>query len=93
MDVNVRFYASLRDIVGTSHYTVNLGGNTVGDVITALITKYGESLKEEILDPEGDIKQHVKLFINGLNLNQIAPLQNVVKEGDILYIFPPIVAG
>lgn len=93
MDIKVRFYATLRDLTETPQTTVHTEGNTIGDVFRVLINKYGCKFKEEMLHPDGSIKQNVKLFINGVNINQIAPLQNVVKEGDTLYIFPPIIGG
>lgn len=93
MDINVRFYATLRDIAGTSQDTVNVRGNTIGEVMDALVTKYGDRFREEILHPDGSIRQNVKVLINGLNIDKTAPLQNQVKEGDTLYVFPPIVAG
>ena len=93
MKVNVRFFATLRNVTETSQTTVNTERGTVGDVINALVIQYGDRFREEILQPDGNIGQYVKVLLNGLNIDRIAPLQNPVKEGDTLYIFPPIVGG
>ncbi len=93
MKVNVKFYATIKNIAGTAQTTVDTESGTVGDVISALGTRYGDRFREEILNPDGNLRQNVKVLINGLNIDKIAPLQNQVKEGDTLHIFPPILAG
>lgn len=87
------FFATLRNVTGDSETTVDIDGNTVGNVIDALVVKYGYRFREEILAPDGNIKGHMKVLLNLNFINRIKPLENPVKEGDTLYLFPPIVGG
>ena len=93
MKVNVSFLATFRDIIGTSKATVDIEGDTVGDVIEVLVKEYGDRFKDEILESDGNIRKHVKILRNGNFIDRNAPLKNPVKEGDTLALIPPIVAG
>lgn len=93
MKVNSRFLATFKDVTGTSQATVDIEGDTVGDVINALVLEYGDRLKDEILEPDGNIRKHIKVLRNGNFIDRVAPLKNPVKEGDTLVFIPPIMAG
>ena len=93
MKVNTRFLATFRDVTGTSQTTVDIEGDTVGDVIDALVVEYGDRFKGEILAPDGNLIKHIKVLRNGNFIDRVAPLKNPVKEGDTLAFIPPIVAG
>lgn len=93
MKVNVSFFATLRDVTGTSQTTVDIDGDTVGDIMDALVIEYGDRFKEEILASDGNFIRHVKVLLNGNFVDRVAPLKNPIKEGDTLALFPPIVGG
>jgi len=93
LKINVTFLATFRDVTGTSQAVVDIEGDTVGDVISALVLEYGDRLKNEILDPEGNIKKNTKIIRNGNFIDRVAPLRNPVTEGDTLAFIPPIMAG
>ena len=83
----------LRDAVGASDGTVEVKGNTVGDVIDALINQYGDKFRQELFKPDGDIKQSIKLLLNESFVDSAAPLQYVVKDGDTLSFIPAMFGG
>jgi MoaD family protein len=93
LKVSVRFFTTFRDAAGTSQDTVDVGGNTVGDVIDTLVIQYGDRLRQEIFQPDGNIKPSVKVLLNGSFVNTTAPLQDVVKEGDTLSFLPAMFGG
>ncbi len=93
MKVSVRFFTNFRDAAGTSQDTVDVGGNTVGDVIDTLVIQYGDRLRQEIFQPDGNIKPSVKVLLNGSFVNSTAPLRDVVKEGDTLSFVPAMFGG
>lgn len=93
MKINVIFLATFRDVTGTSQTTVDVEGNTVGDVIDTLVSKYGDRFKNEVLAPDGNIIKYVKVFRNGNFIDRNAPLKNPVNEGDTLAFIPPVVGG
>jgi len=93
LKVSVRFFTNFRDAAGTSHDTVDVGGNTVGDVIDTLVIQYGDRLRQEIFQPDGNIKPSVKVLLNGSFVNSTAPLRDVVKEGDTVSFLPAMFGG
>ena len=93
MKVSIRFLTTFRDAAGTSQDTVDVGGNTVGDVIDTLVIQYGDRLRQEIFQPDGNIKPSVKVLLNGSFVNSTAPLRDVVKEGDTLSFVPAMFGG
>ena len=93
MKVSIRFFTTFRDAAGTSQDTVDVGGNTVGDVIDTLVIQYGDRLRQEIFQPDGNIKPSVKVLLNGSFVNSTAPLRDVVKEGDTLSFVPAMFGG
>ena len=93
MKIKVTFLATYRDITGTSETVVDMEGDTIGDVLDALVREYGDKFKDEVLDPDGNMRNHVKIFRNGNFIDRKAPLKNPVSEGDTLAIIPPIMAG
>lgn len=93
MKVNVKFLANIKDAAGTSEDTVDISGSTVNDVIDALVAKYGDRFSQEILQPDGNIKPGIKVFLNRSVVDFGAPLPNTVNEGDTLDIFPPFYGG
>ncbi len=93
MKINAYFLATFRDVTGTSQATVDIEGNTVGDVIDVLVREYGDRFKDEVMGPDGNIRKYVKIFLNGNFIDRNAPLKNPVNEGDTLAFIPPIVAG
>ena len=93
MKVNISFFATFRDATGTSQTIVDVEGDTVGDVIDALVMEYGDRFKKEILAPDGNLRRYVKVLLNGNFVDRVVPLKNPVKEGDTLVLFPPILGG
>jgi MoaD family protein len=93
LKVKVTFLATFRDVTGTSQTIVDIKGDTVGDVMDALVMEYGDRFKNEILASDGNFRKHIKVFLNGNFIDRSAPLKNPVKEGDTLALIPPIVAG
>ncbi|HAR94506.1 MAG TPA: hypothetical protein DCR97_00855 [Deltaproteobacteria bacterium] len=43
---------------------VEIAGNTVRDVINALISKYGSVVRQSLLDTEGDIDMELRVVYN-----------------------------
>jgi molybdopterin converting factor small subunit len=61
INVEVVFFAHLRELAGVSEKTVSVkDGATVDDLIEALAVEYGPELKKEIVENEG-----MRVFISG----------------------------
>jgi MoaD family protein len=94
MKVNVRFFITLMTATNASATSVDIEeGGTFGDVVSALLNRYGEGLRQEIMEPGGSINRNLKLLVNGNFVDREAILKTPAVEGDTLYFCPPIIGG
>jgi len=93
LKIIVGFLATYKEVAGTSEITVDIEGDTVGDVIDALVREYGDKFQAAILEPDGNIRRFSKVLINGNFADRNAPLKNSIKEGDTVVFVPPIAGG
>ena len=72
MQVSVRFFTSLRELVGKKEETLEFPEDasvTVDVVLNALKQRYGKPLVEYVYDPEtGEVKGFLQLLVNGKSL-------------------------
>ena len=93
MRVNIRFFTTLRDAAGISEDTVDIEGDTVGDIIDTLLIKYGDRLKQEVFQPDGSIKPSVKVLLNESFVSSAALFSTLAKEEDTLSLLPAMFGG
>lgn len=93
MNINVKIFPMLRDATGASEGMVEIRGNTLGDVIDALVTQYGDKFRQEISKPDGNIKPSIKLLINESLVDPVASSQYKVNDGDTLSFIPAMFGG
>lgn len=81
MKIKIRFFASHREIVGKNEIELEIKIDTkVGDVVEKIKNQFPELKKQE------------STTIIVLNHN-IAKMDTVIKEGDIIALFPPVSGG
>jgi len=93
MEINIKIFSILREATGASEGTMEIEGNTVGNVVDALVTQYGDKFNHEIFQPDGTIKPGIKLLLNGSFVDSASPLQDTVSEGDTLSFLPAMFGG
>jgi MoaD family protein len=91
---NVRVYATLRDLVGGSSIDVALEeGATAQELLDRLVVEC-PAVKDALLDVEGSLHGHMKMFVNG---REVVYLDNgfrhVIQPTDTVDIFPPVGGG
>ena len=75
----VRLFANLREIAGTSQ--VDVAGDTVGEVVSALVARYGREFERRL--------DTARIWKNGSEGADVAP----VTEVDELALIPPVSGG
>ena len=92
--MKVSFYATLRPIVGQKTINVDIpDGATVGQLIDAIVTAY-PALRPEMLDEKGELRGHIKFFVNGREVIYLdRQIDTIVHPDDIITIFPPVGGG
>lgn len=90
--MEVRFYATLRDIVGGRSVEVDLEeGDTVNDMLARLFERY-PGLEPEILE-DGELRHAVNIFIDGRSVRYLDGLKTDLALDEEVTIFPPVAGG
>ena len=66
---------------------------TVAIVLDRLCQMYGDVLKEEIFDENGNFTSNIIIFLNGRNILTMSCVDTKLNENDILLLFPPALGG
>lgn len=97
MQVLVRFFTSLREIIGKKEEQAQFteaSKVTVGKVLETLGQKYGKNFTEYVYDEKtGKVKSFLQFLINGKSATTLKGLQTELEDGDILAILPPVGGG
>ena len=91
--MRVRFYGTLRHIVGASEVEAQRKPeDTVRDVLHGLLARF-PGLSKGFLDDEGKLRLQVNIFVRGRNISFLDGLDTTFRETDDLAIFPPVAGG
>lgn len=79
MQVEVRFYGFVRDIIGTAPFAFETPqSTTLRNLLEILVKKYGERLRERILTRTGELETNIKIFAGE---SQVASLEEPLGDG------------
>lgn len=90
--MEVRLYATLRQIAGSRSVVLDPSGDTVRDALDDLIGLH-PGLSERILDTNGGTRQYVAIMVNGRDIRHLNGLDTLVSNDSELDIFPPVAGG
>jgi len=94
MKVTVKFFTTLREIVGKPQEQIELSeAVTVNELLRQLGEKYGEKFTHYVYDEKGMVRGHLHFLINGKSITIQKGLKTKLKENDILAILPPVGGG
>ncbi len=72
--------------------TVEVGGNTVGEVLQNLTLKYGD-IRQHLYGENGSLRSYVNIYVNDEDIRYLAKEKTPVKESDTVSIIPSIAGG
>jgi MoaD family protein len=97
LQVSVRFFTSLREIVGKREETLTFSEGekvTMDRVLKTLVQRYGKRFVEYIYDAKtGEVKSFLQFLVNGKSAATLNGLQTELDDGDVLAILPPVGGG
>ena len=97
MQVSVRFFTSLREIVNKKEEILKFPKGekvNVDNVLKTLRHRYGERFVEYVYDCEtGEVKGFLQFLVNGKSASTLNGLRTELKDGDVLAILPPVGGG
>lgn len=79
------------------YYTANqteisLVGDTVADVLNCLYATH-PAIQKQLVDAKGDLRRHINVFVNKVNISSKQGLQTPVTTDDTIMILPNISGG
>jgi sulfur-carrier protein len=92
--MQVKFFATLRQIVQSSVLTVDMGGPaSVRDLLAEMVRRY-PALQPELFNEQGQLHQHVNIFVGGREATFLENGLDTVLNGDeTVGIFPAVGGG
>ena len=91
MSVTVSIPTPLRSFTGGQD-TVELSGNTVGQVLDGLLTAH-TGLRRHLVQDDGRLRNFVNLYLNETDIRHLSSTATPVHPGDVLTIVPSIAGG
>src|SRR6478736_7976203 len=91
MTVTVSIPTPLRSFTAGQD-TVNLAGDTVGQVLDGLLATHG-GLRRHLLQDDGRLRNFVSLYLNETDIRHLSSTETPVQPGDVLTIVPSIAGG
>jgi molybdopterin synthase sulfur carrier subunit len=97
VEVKVRFFTNLREIVNKREQTLTFTEGekvTVDLVLKTLSQKYGNPFIEYVYNGKtGQPKNFLQFLVNGNSTSTLNGLETELKDGDVLAILPPVGGG
>jgi MoaD family protein len=97
LQVSVRFFTSLREIVDKREETLKFSGSeivTVGTILKTLTQRYGKRFAEYVYDLKtGEVRGFLQFLINGKSASTLSGIETALEDGDVLAILPPVGGG
>lgn len=91
--MQIRVYATLRDLLGQSRLSVPAASAaTVGDVLERLAAEH-PVLNGKLWDADRNLTGFVTVLLNGRSIEYLQGLRTPVTDADVMALFPPVGGG
>jgi MoaD family protein len=92
--VKVKTFSVIRDVLGSDIVEIDVDEpETVGGLFTALLRKYGQSLKEKIWDSNTGAMAPFLIRLNDTVVSSTLDIDREIKDGDEIAVIFPIGGG
>ncbi|MBT4089508.1 MAG: MoaD/ThiS family protein [Deltaproteobacteria bacterium] len=96
MSITVKSFLTLRPLTNNQSEIVIDGDlMTIRELLDRLREMFGKELSETMFEPETqEIRQLFKIIVNGRHYTTLPDkIETVLKDGDVVAIFPPLAGG
>lgn len=94
MEVELRYYAMVRDAAGKRAETLSLPeGATALDLIDRLVELYGDTFRGYVYDDDGRLLDYLMFSVNEQDIRSLDGYDTVLRDGDKVLVMPPIGGG
>lgn len=91
MTVQMRFFATFREAVGSKTIERDYDATTVGDALHELESEFG-GLAGQLVE-DGHVRPQVNVLLNGRDVEHEQGVETRLGDDDTLSIFPPVAGG
>ncbi len=92
--VNVKFSAMIKNVTDADAATIDVNGETVNDLLAALIRRYGAQFEKRVIDEKtGKLRRFINVFVNGRDIRNLQGLGTKLKDGDEVRLIPTVAGG
>ena len=93
MMVKVRFFASLRELIGKREESVELKEGTNLATLLKEVSERLENASRGIYNEKGNINESLQFLVNGVDVNSLSGVETLLRNGDVIAIIPPVGGG
>jgi MoaD family protein len=90
--MQIRYFATIRAITKENTLTWDQPGTTLGDLLYALCTRYGDRFHQWVLDGD-ELGQAIIILVNGCDARHLGGINTALHPDDIIAIFPLVAGG
>jgi len=91
--MQIRVYATLRDLLETSKITLDLTEQTTARQLLQRLAADYPSFGDKLWDADGNLTGYVTVLLNGRALEYLDGLDTPIMNADKLSLFPPVGGG
>ena len=90
--IQIKFLTRFLEITGERNTQID-DVNNISDLVDILLQKYGKEFKDLLMDANGNLRDYLKIMINGEDIRDIEGLETPLKDGDQVVMFQTIAGG
>ena len=71
---------------------ISVSGSTVNELMDNVLARY-PSLKPHLFDPDGNLRRHFNIFVNGTHVRDLNGMDTQLQEGDKVILMASAAGG
>ena len=93
MKICVRFYGIAYDYTGVREWYPELCDSVDVDYLLKIVVEHFPELKKLVYNNQGEIRDYLSISINNKDIRGLDGYNTQIKDGDRIFIMPPIGGG
>jgi molybdopterin synthase sulfur carrier subunit len=93
--VTVNSILSIKDVIGQREIEVSIPEKSnLYALLSFMVERWGDRLSSQLFKPgTKKVLSHIRLLVNGRDIEFMEGMNTVLQEGDEIFIFPPVSGG
>jgi molybdopterin synthase sulfur carrier subunit len=93
--IKVHTILTLQEVIGQREIEIELPqGTSLKGLLSHMVSAWGERLSERLFKPgTEELLPRIRVMVNGRDKEFLQGLETELKEGDEVYLFPPVSGG